>query len=366
MNKFFFSLMAVAIIFMSACSNDDEKVAVTRVTLNESAITLYLGGDDTFTLEETVMPANATDKSVTWKSDDDKVATVAGGLVTAKGVGNTVITVTTEDGKKTETCTVEVIDLNAAIRVISVTLDESELVLVVDQEFALTPTILPSNATVQTVSWTSSDPDVAFVSSSGNVTALTAGEATITATSNDNSAIKATCAVLVKDKETRLNVADWYFEQNGDHVLNTGDYYEFSSPINGLLALSTPPNKKGAHNYLTFEYQIEYALRDWGICFLQLPGWAPFDAWGGWRNTYTHPDMLPLPEAIGAVDPDNEALWKTFTYDLAEAVAAGILDGTVKVEGEYEYGNWAVMLNWWDMQTDKKFLFRNLRVITEE
>ena len=78
---------------------------VTGVSLNKNTTTIKVGGTETLTA--TVEPANATNKAVTWSSDNISVATVdANGLVTAVAEGSATITVTTEDGSKTATCTV--------------------------------------------------------------------------------------------------------------------------------------------------------------------------------------------------------------------------------------------------------------------
>ena len=78
---------------------------VTGVTLNKNTTTIKVGGTETLTAM--VEPANATNKAVTWSSDNISVATVdANGLVTAVAEGSATITVTTEDGSKTATCTV--------------------------------------------------------------------------------------------------------------------------------------------------------------------------------------------------------------------------------------------------------------------
>lgn len=93
-------------------------VDVTGVSLNKTTTTLTVG--DTETLTATVSPNDATDKSVTWSSDDTSVATVdPNGLVTAVGAGTANITVTTTDGSKTASCAVTV---NAAIVTSAVTL----------------------------------------------------------------------------------------------------------------------------------------------------------------------------------------------------------------------------------------------------
>ena len=81
-------------------------VPVTGVTLNKNTLELYTGQSETLTA--TVQPSNATNQNVTWQSDNANVATVEGGIVTAVGVGETTITVTTEDGDKTATCQVTV------------------------------------------------------------------------------------------------------------------------------------------------------------------------------------------------------------------------------------------------------------------
>ncbi len=81
-------------------------INVTGITLNKTTSTMEIG--KTLTLTATVSPSNATNKNVTWKSDNTAVATVVNGVVTAKSEGTANITVTTEDGKKTAVCAVTV------------------------------------------------------------------------------------------------------------------------------------------------------------------------------------------------------------------------------------------------------------------
>lgn len=77
---------------------------VTGVSLSPKTLSLNPGKGGTLTA--TITPSNATNQNVTWKSSDTKVATVDNGLVTAVAEGTATITVTTEDGSKTATCTV--------------------------------------------------------------------------------------------------------------------------------------------------------------------------------------------------------------------------------------------------------------------
>ena len=81
-------------------------VPVTGVSLDKATLELYTGG--TGTLTATVQPDNATNKNVTWQSNNANVATVEGGTVTAVGAGETTITVQTQDGNYTATCHVTV------------------------------------------------------------------------------------------------------------------------------------------------------------------------------------------------------------------------------------------------------------------
>ena len=174
-----------------------ETVAVTGVTLDKSELTLEAGR--TVTLTATVAPADATDKSVTWASSNESVATVsANGKVTAVAEGAATITVKTADGGFTKTCTVTVTPgTTQPLPVTAVTLDKEKLALEVGGEATLVATVTPDNADDKTVTWTSSDSNIASVDENGKVTAVAAGTATITATAGNQTA---TCEVTVTEK----------------------------------------------------------------------------------------------------------------------------------------------------------------------
>ena len=85
----------------------DFDIQVTSVSLDKTALELFMGANAT--LVATVNPADATDKSVNWSSNNEEVATVIDGVVSAVSPGEAVITATTTDGGKTATCNVSVL-----------------------------------------------------------------------------------------------------------------------------------------------------------------------------------------------------------------------------------------------------------------
>ncbi len=172
---------------------DDQKISVTGVTLNKTSLTLTENASETLTA--TVQPTNATNQKVTWKSSNEDVATVGtDGTVTANAVGTADITVTTADGSKTATCAVTVNPKTVAVA--EVKLDKTKLELEEGTTATLMATVTPEDATDKTVTWTSSNDEVATVNN-GKVTAVSEGEATITAKAGDQTA---TCTVTVTAK----------------------------------------------------------------------------------------------------------------------------------------------------------------------
>ncbi|WP_056928778.1 leucine-rich repeat protein [Candidatus Symbiothrix dinenymphae] len=159
------------------------------VALDKSTDTLAVDGS--VQLIATVAPGIAN-TNVTWSNRNTAVATVSNsGLVTAVAVGTDTITVTTADGVFTATCVVTV-----NIPVTDVTLNKATASLSIGDTEPLTATIAPTDATNKNVTWNSSDMNVATVDNTGLVTAVAAGTADITVTTEDGSKT-ATCVVTV-------------------------------------------------------------------------------------------------------------------------------------------------------------------------
>ncbi len=163
-------------------------IKVTAISLSETKLTLSEGGSATITAS--VKPENATHKDVVWESTNTNVATVSDGKITAKSAGTAVVTATS-DGVFT-TCIVTV--KSSTVKVSSVSLSTTAVTLSTGKTTTITATVNPSNATDKTVTWKSSDTNVATVSN-GKITAKSEGTATITATAGG---VSATCKVTVK------------------------------------------------------------------------------------------------------------------------------------------------------------------------
>ncbi|MCR5101191.1 MAG: Ig-like domain-containing protein, partial [Butyrivibrio sp.] len=170
-----------------------ETVAVTGVKLNKKKKTIRVG--QTFQIETTVNPTNATNQEVTYKTSNSKVAKVdANGLVKAKKVGTATITVTTKDGSYSAKCKITV---KKAIKVTSVKLNKSSKKIKLGKTYQLKAKVKPTNATVKDVTWKTSNSKIATVDSTGKVTALKKGTATITVKTKDGKHI-AKCKITVK------------------------------------------------------------------------------------------------------------------------------------------------------------------------
>ncbi len=146
------------------------------------------------------VPTNATNRNVTWKSDNESVATVSkGGTVTPVSNGTANITATTEDGNYTATCQVTV-----EIPELTLSLDKSELTLTqTEEQQKLTATVSDPE---EKVTWLSSDPFVATVTRDGTVTAIANGTATITASAGDKTV---SCTVEVALTDTPAHTHVW-------------------------------------------------------------------------------------------------------------------------------------------------------------
>jgi uncharacterized protein YjdB len=184
-------------------------INVTGVSMSHSKVTLLRDNAkySSIQLSAAIKPANATYKGLTWSSSNSKIASVSqSGKVTAVGNGTATITATTLDGSYRATC---VVTVTTTVHVTKVSINKTSTNLNLGATETLKATLVPSNATNKGLTWSSSNPKVATVSSTGIVTAKGVGTATITVTTVDGSR-KATCIVkvnkpVIKVKGIKLN-----------------------------------------------------------------------------------------------------------------------------------------------------------------
>lgn len=159
------------------------KASKSKIEINEE-----------LTIVATVTPISANNKSLTWKSSDNSIATVSSsGVVKAIKDGTVSITAISSNGKSD---TLNITVNKPKINVTELNLDESDITLETGNENRIIANVLPYNATDKTIKWTSSNNEVARVED-GKIKALKAGEVTITA--ETSSGIIKTCHVKVAE-----------------------------------------------------------------------------------------------------------------------------------------------------------------------
>ena len=164
-------------------------------------------------LKTTVTPTNATIKKVTYLSSNTNVASVsADGVILGKNKGSCKIYVTSNDGSAVRKyCTVNVVR-----SVENIALEEKEISLNTEDTFALKYNVSPVSASVQSVTYKSSNPEVAVVDTNGIVTAVGRGTCEIKCISDDNKEIYDVCKVTVKQPVKGIKVI-------GDDTMKEGE-----------------------------------------------------------------------------------------------------------------------------------------------
>lgn len=209
-----------------------ETVGVTGIGITRSELSVNVG-EGALSAYVTMFPVNATNKDEIWTSSKPDVAIVdSEGWVVAKKPGNTIITVQSVDNPEVFAFVlVTVIDpqssqttpvttestspvpttpvVTEAVREIQVI--EKEVTLTVGEQKETMVKVLPENAANKALKWTSSDKNVASVDQSGKITAVGSGSCTITVNSAENSEIKSTILVNVKNtaKVTEIRLSKY-------------------------------------------------------------------------------------------------------------------------------------------------------------
>lgn len=211
---------------MSAVCKVTVKVAAKDITVPDNLDVKLNDGNET-TVEATVSPADATDVKVSYASTDEAVATVdKDGKVQILQPGECdIVTTLTQEGKKVVE---KKTHIKAFYEVEGITLDKTEGIFTAGNTVTLNATVLPEEIADETiVTWTSSDEKVATVDENGKVTAIAAGEATITANAGEKST---TYKLTVQAKKVVQNTTSNKSSNKGNTSSGTGSSAPASNP----------------------------------------------------------------------------------------------------------------------------------------
>ncbi len=207
------------------------KVDVESIVLVPSALDLEVG--KSAVLKATVLPEDATDKSLRWESTDDNVATVNDyGIVKAVGPGACFVYAISSDGRVRAGCSIT--SKRESVAVESIILEPASVELEVGESVTVKATVLPEDATDKSLKWDIADQVVAGVGSSGRVTGRSVGKTTLIVVASNG--IVNYCPVVVKKSSSSssffaTNSSAQTWSQNVDGTYGTG----FSTTTNGLF-----------------------------------------------------------------------------------------------------------------------------------
>ena len=171
------------------------EIPVESITASSNYLSINVG--ETRQITYTILPANATDKTVTYSSSDNsKVSVDQLGNIKALAEGDVLITITCSNGVSTD-CQVVVSAVSEVVAVTGISLNKTNVNMHTGDTLTLKATISPANATNKSVKWESSAPTVVSIDNNGLVTALSDGSATITCTSLSNTSISANCTINI-------------------------------------------------------------------------------------------------------------------------------------------------------------------------
>ncbi len=167
-----------------------KRVPIENIILDKKEETIYIGSKTT--INATIIPDNATDKTLIWDSDKPDIAKVIDGEVTGLKEGKAIITASSKDQKVSSSCKIKV----EPIKVKEIKLSTTNIKLQVGEKNKIEATITPENATYKELIYKSSNPSIVEVDNNGNIEAKSVGNAKIIVT-NKEGKVNATCTINV-------------------------------------------------------------------------------------------------------------------------------------------------------------------------
>ena len=307
----------------------------SAVTLNKSELNLITGKSETLTA--TVQPNNVNSSSIEWTSSNTSVATVNNGIVTGVGAGTATITASYRHnwlgGRYILDLSAQCI-VNVGNSVETIALDKNSLTMYVgDSPVSLVATVLPEDAFNKTVFWSSSNTSIATVNAEGQVTAVSNGTATITATAEDGSGVNASCLVTVcthvesvslNTTEININKGNTYTLTatvlptnasdksvawtSGDPSIATVDESGKVTAVNGGSTTITVTTKDGGKHAIC-EVIVNNDYVDLGLSV----------KWANWNVGASKPEEYGDYFAWGETSPKSNYSWSSYRWCKANA-----------------------------------------------
>lgn len=226
----FISLLAVSAGLASCSSKATEVIKTNSIVLSENTKSMYVS--ETSSLGVTILPENATDKSVTWSSSNNEVLEVNNeGLLTAKKEGQCKVNVKTNDSGLTATCDVTVSSYVACTKF---SLSNSQYTVDLDGEEQLKIKFTPADCSYQYLTYQIEDPSIISIDQNGKVFGLKEGQTRVFATHKDNNAKSELLIKVKKTFKTDLYIGNMPVKYEGSQYENKYGNYRYSYDNNTL------------------------------------------------------------------------------------------------------------------------------------
>ena len=280
---------------------DTNTVDPTQITLTPSNLEVRVGEDEPLSLS--FLPVNAS-QEVVWSSSDNTIATVDNqGNVNGISEGMVTVTATSTVNTVSGTATIDVVPWYL-INVENIIITPETKGIVVGQKITLTSEIIPSNADNQEITWTSSDDTIATVDASGEVTGISSGVVTITATTTDGNKTD-TSEVSVSE-----NVSP-YIEFDNPQTYTSTDYNS-----GGEIVITTNYHAGSGYEVIANEYGgIKYWLRHLNSNWVPQNDYLAIDSSVLGTESGISTATISLENAIPSADlPSGDFYWLWVTF----------------------------------------------------
>ncbi len=325
----------------------EHSVAVeTSITLSAEALSLTVG--ETATVSATVVPEITPSTEITWSVNEEDLVTLtpSGNTVSVEGVGvGTCQLTATVEGVSVSIPVTITKEEELQTEVTSLQLDVETLTLSLEESYPLVVTFSPTDATETEITWTSSQDSVARVSTTGVVTAVSQGEAAITATAQNG--VSASCVVTVEENDIKEYTIT--FDPQGGTLLTGGTQL---TDADGFLSSLPVPTRS------SFTFQGWYTTITGGTLVTTATAFTED------TTLYARWEAVESTEVVTVTfDPNGGSLTDT-SLDTLETLESGVLSGAPPIptrEG-YTFLGWYTALTEGELVTASTVFYDNATV----